>query len=743
MTRLAEYDAFLTEKRIVDAPTGLPAVPDLRPHLFDWQADIVRWALTRGRAAIFADCGLGKTPMGLEWASHVPGPVLTLTPLSVAPQTVLEGQKFGIPVTHVRDMPRNPEGIYATNYELLDRFDLSQFSGLWCDESGILKNFEGATRNAIIEASRAVPFRLATTATPAPNDYMELGSHAEYLGVMSRAEMLAMFFVHDGGETQAWRLKAHATTDFWRWVSSWAVLFRKPSDLGYSDDGFTLPALTVVPHVVASASREPTEGRLFAAEAQTLQERLAARRETVAERAADCAATVNATPGTWVVWCHLNAEADALATLIPDAVEVRGTDSPEEKEATLAAFAAGKIRVLITKPSIAGYGMNWQFCYQTAFVGLSDSWEQYYQALRRFWRFGQLHEVVAHLFSSDREGPVAANIRRKDDQAAAMAARMVDHTRAFTTAAIRGMTRDVATYERDVAAGKDWTAHLGDCVEVTRELADDSIDYSIFSPPFKSLYTYSNSPRDMGNCVDGEIFMAHFGYAVAELYRATKPGRLVSFHCMNLPTSKVRDGVIGLTDFRGQLIRLFEDYGWIFHSEVCIWKDPVTQMQRTKALGLLHKTIRSDSSMSRQGIPDYLVTMRKPGKNAEPIAHTAEEYPVALWQRVASPVWMDINPSDTLQYRSAREHDDERHICPLQLPVIRRAIQLWSLPGEIVCSLFGGIGSEGVVALEEGRQFVCAELKRSYWTQLVANLKRAGESRGRSIFDLDESEGAA
>jgi hypothetical protein len=726
------YDAFLAEKALVAVPTGLEVVPDVRAHLFDFQRDITRWALRRGRAAIFADCGLGKTPMQLEWASHVPGPVLILAPLAVAPQTVREGEKFGVPVRYVREMPTEPTGIYVTNYELLERFDLSQFAGLVLDESSILKSYDGATRTAIIEASRAVPFRLACTATPAPNDYMELGNHAEFLGVMSRVEMLSMFFVHDGGETQSWRLKGHAQKDFWQWVASWAVLLRKPSDVGYEDGALELPPLTIMQSTV-HASIAPA-GELFTVEAQTLQERIAARRETVAERVDAAATLVNATPGAWVVWCNLNSESEALTRAIPDAVEVRGSDAPEDKEAALLGFAEGRIRVLVTKPSIAGYGMNWQHCHQMAFVGLSDSWEQYYQAVRRCWRFGQEHPVAVHLIAADREGAVVENIKRKDAQATEMAARMVEHTKALTTAAIHGTTRDVATYERDVSEGQGWTAHLGDCVEVVRELPDESIDFTIFSPPFASLYTYSNSDRDMGNCADHDVFYRHFGFLVGDLLRVVKPGRLVSFHCMNLPTSKVRDGVIGLRDFRGELIRLFESHGWIYHSEVCIWKDPVTAMQRTKALGLLHKTIRTDSSMSRQGIPDYLVTMRKPGKNPEPIAHTHDEFPVTLWQRFASPVWMDINPSDTLQYRSAREQEDERHICPLQLEVIRRALKLWSNHGDLVLSPFMGIGSEGHVAIEEGRRFVGVELKRSYWKQACANLRNARRAAESDLF---------
>lgn len=268
-----------------------------------------------------------------------------------------------------------------------------------------------------------------------------------------------------------------------------------------------------------------------------------------------------------------------------------------------------------------------------------------------------------------------------------------------------------------------YALYNADCIDVVKGLPDDSIHYTIFSPPFASLYTYSASARDMGNCDGMADFGEHFKFLIPELLRVTKPGRLLSFHCMLLPTSKQSDGFIGIRDFRGELIQAFVEAGFLHHSEVVIWKDPVTAMQRTKALGLLHKTIRKDSSMSRQGIPDYLITMRKPGQNQEPIAHKPEDFPVSLWQNYASPVWMDIHPSDTLQYRSARENEDEKHICPLQLEVIRRAMKLWTNPGDTVLSPFAGIGSEGYIAIQDGRKFIGAELKASYYGQAVKNLE--------------------
>lgn len=294
----------------------------------------------------------------------------------------------------------------------------------------------------------------------------------------------------------------------------------------------------------------------------------------------------------------------------------------------------------------------------------------------------------------------------------------------------------------DQVVTEQYAIYHGDCVDVCRGLPDASVDYSVFSPPFASLYTYSNSPRDMGNVRDHAEFFAHFDYLIAELRRVIKPGHLVSFHCMQLPTSKERDGYIGLTDFRGDLIRAFQRHGWIYASEVAIWKDPVTAMQRTKALGLLYKTVRSNATMSRQGIADYVVTMRDPRGVEDRVAH-GDEYPVSLWQKIASPIWMDINPSDTLQYRSAREHEDERHIAPLQLEVIRRCIRLWTKRGDVVLSPFAGIGSEGYVAIEEGRRFVGIELKGSYYRQAVANLAMAGSSCQMGLFKPDDPEAKA
>jgi DNA modification methylase len=722
-----EYSDFIKSKEIEIQSTGIESPPELGGHLFHYQKDIVTWALKKGRAAIFSGCGTGKTAMQLEWAKHIAnhtqGDVLILAPLAVASQTIREGEKFGIAVNQARQQAEVQPGINIANYEMLHKFDTSYFAGVVLDESSILKNFAGKYRNLIIDGFSQTRFKLACTATPSPNDFMELGNHSEFLNIMSRVEMLATFFVHDGGETSKWRLKGHAAKDFWRWICKWAVTIESPADLGYDASGFELPELR---HHAIVVESQAAPGALIAFEATSLTDRRNARRDSLNQRVAEAVKIIRTKPDEpWLIWCDLNDESTEAANAIADAVEVTGSDNPEVKESRMLGFTDGDIRVLVSKPKIAGFGMNWQHCSNVIFLGLSDSFEQYYQAVRRCWRFGQTKPVDVYVITSEAEGQVVANIERKERQAEKMTQEIIKNMAEEMNKEIRGAAKETDDYQEDYAQGEKFKLFRGDCIEHIQRIESESVHYSIFSPPFSSLYTYSNSPRDMGNVRNDDEFMQHFEFLTTELHRILKPGRLLSFHCMNLPTSKQMHGHIGIRDFRGDLIRAFERAGFIYHSEVVIWKDPVVAMQRTKALGLLHKQLKKDSAMSRQGIPDYLVTMRKPGDNPEPVSHTNETFPVDVWQRYASPIWMDINPSDTLQYRSAREHEDERHICPLQLEVIRRALRLWTNPDDVVFTPFAGIGSELVVSLEEGRRAMGVELKQSYYNQAVKNCKTA------------------
>lgn len=442
-----KYRDFIARKKVVDVETGFTA-GKLPESLFDFQADIVKWACRRGRSALFEDCGLGKTPQQLAWADQVlskgkHGKVLILAPLGVTRQTVREGDKFGIKVKFVAfQWQVDGPGIYITNYEKLARFDLSDFDGIVLDESSILKSYDGATRNLIIETASRLVYKLACTATPAPNDYMELGNHAEFLGVMSRVEMLATFFVHDGGDTAKWRLKGHAEEEFWKWLCSWAVNIRKPSDLGYDNGRFNLPELRMKEHVVRS--NQKMDGYLFALPASSLQERRNARRASLSERV-DMAAEL-ADGQQWIFWCNLNAESDALAKTL-SAKEIRGDTSEEDRERVLLGFLDGSIKRVVTKPSLWGFGMNLQCCHNTALVGLSDSYEEFYQVIRRFWRFGQEKPVNVHLIISDLEGAVLANIKRKESDAGRMAGNMVEHMASISSVEIKGSTRETITYK--------------------------------------------------------------------------------------------------------------------------------------------------------------------------------------------------------------------------------------------------------------------------------------------------------
>lgn len=758
MIEAVDYEEFIENKLHRSECSGLDPLlmPDhAKPH----QRALTSWALRKGRAAIFADTGLGKTWMFLEWARQVSehGRVLILAPLAVAHQHVQEGSRWGVPIEY-DGTGTSSALITVTNYDRMHKFNPRDFVGVVLDESSILKAFDGKLRNLIIESFADTMYRIACTATPAPNDFTELGNHAEFLGVKTRAEMLAEFFVHDGGRTSDWRLKGHAVEPFWRWVCSWAAFVKKPSDLGFSDEGYDLPELRIHEHVVETphdaseilaASSTGTQGNLFAEDARTLADQRAVRRSTLDERVV-LAAQLAAGDEPCIVWCELNAEADGVEKSIPGAVQVGGSDDADRKTERLLGFAQGKYRVLVTKPKIAGFGMNWQHCGKVILIGASHSYEQTYQAIRRCWRFGRTAPVDVHVIRADTEEAVIRNYERKEADALRMSEEMVKHMGDIQKDEINGSYREWNDYNpqepmlwqgtdtgRKVLAqrhGQRFSVYHGDCVDALRGVPDASIGYSVFSPPFASLYTYSSSPRDMGNCTDHGTFYAQMGFLRDELMRTMMPGRLVSMHCMLLPTSKMRDGEIGLKDFRGELISLFERGGWIFHSEVVIWKDPVTAMQRTKALGLLYKQLKKDSCMSRQGIPDYVVTMRKPGKNPVPVEKKPEDFPVDLWQKYASPIWMDIDPSDTLQYRSARDHQDERHICPLQLEVIRRCVTLWSNPDDIVLSPFTGIGSEGYVSLQLNRRFVGAELKDSYYRQAIQNLKQAESGSQISMF---------
>jgi hypothetical protein len=426
-----EYKKFLNKKQLLLQSSGFEPQLKMNPYLFDWQSDIVKWALRKGKACLFEDCGLGKTLKQLEWARHVNHktnkPVIIFAPLAISNQTKLEGKKFGISVNICENQSDIINGINITNYEKIHKYNASVFGGIVLDESSILKNLSGYYRNLIIDNFRFTPYKLACTATPSPNDFVELGNHSEFIGALTYSEMLAMFFINDGKDGNQWRLKKYAKEkEFWKWVCSWAIMLSTPSDFGYDDNGFILPSLKY--HEIILPSKNKNKNELFVNVAQTLLDRRKARKESIQTRCEKAAEIVNQTNGQWLVWCGLNAESELLSKIIEESVEITGSQDQKFRITKMLNFAKGKIKCLVTKPKIAGFGMNWQNCNKMIFVGLSDSWEQLYQATRRVWRFGQTQPVDVYIIIDEREGKVLQNIQRKDRQAKHMIKSMVENT---------------------------------------------------------------------------------------------------------------------------------------------------------------------------------------------------------------------------------------------------------------------------------------------------------------------------
>lgn len=428
------------------------AVEDLNCHEFEWQKDITKWALRKGKACLFEDCGLGKTIQQLSWADavskHCNKPVLIISPLAVAIQTVREGEKFNVKVNLCRKQKDVKDGVNICNYEMLEHFDGSAFSGVVLDESSILKNASGKTKKLIIDTFKDTPYKLCCTATPAPNDFMEIGNHAEFLGIMTQTEMLSTFFVHDGGNTSKWRLKGHAKDKFFEWIASWACCLTTPSDLGYDGSQYNLPELRVHEEIIKSNDLENEDGQLMLIPETSLSllERRQARRISMADRVSRAAEIANQTQEQVLVWCDLNDESDMLTKAINGAVEVKGSDSDDHKRNSMIGFANGNVKCLVSKPKIAGWGMNWQNCNTVIFVGLSDSFEAYYQAVRRCWRFGQKKPVDVYIITSEKEGAVKQNIVRKQADAQRMTAELVKYTKDILKNDIKRTTRISETY---------------------------------------------------------------------------------------------------------------------------------------------------------------------------------------------------------------------------------------------------------------------------------------------------------
>jgi len=703
-------------------------------HLFDFQEAIVHWAVGRERCAIFADCGLGKTIMQLEWLRCIGGRGLVVAPLAVAQQTRYEARKFGLTCSYIRtaeDM--DGPGLYVTNYEMVDHFPAEAIDAIVLDESSILKSWDGKTRTKLIQKYQDMQYRLCCTATPAPNDVTELGNHAEFLSLMARGEMLGTFFVNRDGD---WELKGHAVEAFYEWLSTWCMMFTTPDQLGFPSNGYDLPPLNVEPIFVDvdQTTYANCTGRLFVTGMAGVEGRLVARRMTTEERVNRAAEIIGKSDEQWVVWCGLNDEGRLLQKQLVDSVNVEGADSLESKIRDIGRFFDKSVQTLITKVRIGGYGLNLQHCHNMMFLGISDSYEQYYQAIRRCWRFGQESPVNVVILTSDIERIVLENVQHKEQEHQATVQAMAGRVADYDKMALEGHTVADRGYAfQEPIETDDYRLIHGDSAETLLQLTEASVDFTVFSPPFLDLFSYSADPRDLGNSRDEDGFAAMYRPIAAGLLRITKLGRLVAVHVAQVPTKLAYDGFIGLKDFRGLIIALMQEAGFDYHGDVTVDKNPQAQAIRTHSKGLLFKQLKKDASWLRPGLADYILVFRKPGLSLHPIQPDISNEDWIQW---AHPVWYGLRESNTLNAAEGRSEKDEKHIAPLQLEVIERCIRLWSNPGDTVLSPFAGIGSEGYVALQQERKFIGIELKPEYFIVAQRNLGRALAQRTQTVMDL-------
>lgn len=693
----------------------------LNKNLFDFQKYIVKKSLKNGKYAIFADCGLGKTIMQLEWANQVvkktKKPVLILAPLAVSGQTIKEGIKFGIEIEKYKNQIN--KGIYITNYEQLDNIDCDIFSGIVLDESSILKNFTGKYKNLIIEKFKHTPYKLACTATPSPNDLNEIGNHSEFLDILDSQDMRSKWFVRDEGMNN-YRLKGHAKKDFYAWISSWATMICKPSDIGFNSDGYSLPKLNQIEHEVKTELKN--NGLLFnesAVNATNFNKEL---RETKEKRLQKVIDICNETKGQILIWVKQNEEGEWLRKNLENCKEVKGSDTNEYKEKTLLGFANNEFRILITKAKIAQFGMNYQNCNTQIFPSIDFSFEAYYQQIRRSYRYGQKNEVNIHIIKTDTMENVIKSIEKKERQFIEMQQEMNKNINEQKY----GLLNE---YERKEFKNEDVLLIKGDsCIEI-KTIPDNSVDLIIFSPPFSSLFTYSNYIHDMGNNENHDEFFKQYSYLLKDLYRILKPGRLMCCHTKDLGVYKNSSGYTGMYDFTGEHTKAVLNEQFKLHSKITIWCDPVLEMQRTKTQRLLYKTVTSDSTYTGIGMAEYITIFRKwDGVEAEwePVKNlTKQNFPLSTWQKWASPVWMDIKRTDVLNGKEGTALGDEKHIAPLQLEVIHRLVNLYSNEGEVVFTPFLGIGSEVYKAVQNGRKGIGIELKDSYFETACKNVTNA------------------
>ena len=715
---------FYESKQVSFKPSGFTLQGTIHPKLFSFQADIVKWALKLGRAAIFADCGLGKTFMQLEWARHVHNhtgkPVLIVAPLVVSGQTIGEAEKLGINVSYYRNSNEmsGTESIIITNYEMLSKFNMRYFGGLVVDESSILKNYTGKTKQLLIKMAQSVEYRLACTATPAPNDNLEFGNHSEFLGIMDSNEMIQRWFVNDTMKAGRYRLRAWGQDEFWQWLSSWAVSLTKPSDVGnYSDDGYILPDLlfksVTVPVDHKRAWQETDKNGQMSlllvgnTSATGIHREKRATINKRMEYAANKAREVLANnPDEYViVWCQYNYEADELVKLLPEAVEIRGNEKLDVKRQKLEDFSNGKYHLLITKPKIAAHGLNWQHAGVQIWTSITHKFEEFYQGYKRSHRFGRKESVTCWIVYAESEGSILSNLQRKHTEHELKQHEMVRAMKEHGMSLDGGYRFRALRDYSESTQGHDWKLYHGDSALTMRNEPSESTDLIVQSPPFKGLYIYSSNVEDLGNCEDDSQFYEQYQFILHDEIRRLKPGAFKAEHCKDLPLYANRDGAMGLQDFPGELIRAHIDTGFWFVGWKTIWKDPVIEMQRTKNAGLLWSSAFCErAERARQGMADYVLIFQKPieSKIAPDTYVQHDKLPRSMIDRCVD-LWSMVGENVQSPYHELRANE------PVDLMIVDRPI-------EVIKEQIDSI----VYWLRDGRNLVCRVCDPAEMSQLIS-----------------------
>jgi DNA modification methylase len=834
--RLTGREKKVEKKKSTDQGIGFDVdESNLNPMFFDFQKAIVPWVLKKGRVLIGLNCGLGKGPIQLDFLklqfdflakytdNHRDASIMFCPPGVKTQFKIIEAPKFGYSINVVDEDDEIKPGINITNYERLInretiesyekeiyfkywshcepieikrngnkitverfRFDPRQFSAIALDEASILKHHDAKTRERLTRFAKDIPFRICATATPAPNDFFELSNYAEFLGIMNGRQIKANYFIQDGNTSNQYRLKKPAIDKWWEFVAKWAIIIEKPSDLGYSDEGYDLPELETKYHILKDT--RPAKNALIPMPAKTMSDTERIKRQSIEDRMAKVAEIANADDDNKLIFIRRNPEGILLNKLIPGSVEVAGRHSDEVKEERLIGFAQGKYKVLITKPSIGGFGLNLQeHCHRVISGNVNYSSEEMYQYIRRVWRFGQNNSVIHDVVAMDTEDPILSRLDKKNKKIQEMTKEVIKHMNIHDLSEASKTKKQTTDYKEAKETSEYWRLLLGDSCQRVNELKDHSIDTVVTSVPFPAMYAYTDMDQDIGNYETAEALCEHLSYVFAGLLPKMKPGSIAHIHIAQGVAFQNRHGYAGLWDFRGPLVKMMQKVGWEFYSEVTIEKDPQTQAARNKSHPLLQKTVFSNAAMLGASVPDYLLLFKAPGEkeNVKPVKswypdngnykHNAllsdptiqgkYDSPdgwitMDMWINWASNVWLmyrkgmkwweGINVTNVLGsvlnsktgeregygVRAGRGKDDEQHLCELQLDVIERCVAIHTKPGDVVCDPFNGIASTGYQALLMGRRYLGIELKESYYYTAIKNLQYVEGKIKQEKFDL-------